>query len=254
MYNNKTTGFEIVKGIALLTPLIISIIVLLIVIIDSQSTTTFSDAIESKINMGIAIIGLAVTVWVGLNIYTLVENKQFNSLISKIQETDNMLDKINQRMLMEEKRLTYTHHFINWSDYYLRLHSAVHFLNEIDEDIFVKGVNNYLELFSNLEKANDEIEQSYLINYKRHIIILYSVIDQFNQFDYISKNFEYGKLISQIRKVLESINKTVLFAGDNYFQEYLEYHTEILNITKQHSDLCYLCLEILGKYESVKKN
>lgn len=94
--------YKIIKSIILLVPLVISTIVLIVVLVNVDGNISDLQAIEIKIDMGIAIIGIAISVWVGLNLYNLVEKKQvdeLNELTSRLKkDIEEITPKIKEIM------------------------------------------------------------------------------------------------------------------------------------------------------------
>lgn len=90
---------KIVKGLTLLIPLIISLVVLAVcIVLTVQSPATDPiNILDAKLNLGISIIGLAITVWVGLNIYNLIERKDLERLIEKISEIEKKSEELNRQ-------------------------------------------------------------------------------------------------------------------------------------------------------------
>lgn len=111
------------KILALITPIIIGIIVfgaLFVkntdnIVIDMNLYKILTEYIDNKLNAGLSIIGITVSVWVGLNIYSAIEKKDLERIVedNKKLETkvNNMMEeteKSNKKFQDSLMRLTYS--------------------------------------------------------------------------------------------------------------------------------------------------
>ena len=106
--NKDLSRYEILKLFALFTPLILSVIILIIVVIycipiKQPVICYISD--DTQINIALSIIGIAITVWVGLNIYNVVERKEFEEIKKLYERLKNLNDK--QRKDFKEIKAAY---------------------------------------------------------------------------------------------------------------------------------------------------
>lgn len=102
--NRPLSKYEILKLFALFTPLIISVIILVVVIIcciPIKQPIVCYVTDDTKINIGLSIIGIAITVWIGLNIYNVVEKKEFK----EIKRLYEKLKKSNEKQRKDFKEL-----------------------------------------------------------------------------------------------------------------------------------------------------
>lgn len=77
--------YRCIKGIALLLPTIIGCALLVVVLLKFSGTMTDVQVLEAKMDSLIGIIGVAVSVWIGLNIYNVAERKEIESLRAEIK-------------------------------------------------------------------------------------------------------------------------------------------------------------------------
>ncbi len=75
--------YKFFKGLALFIPTIISFIMLKIVVLKLDGATTDIRILELKMDSIIGIIGVAVSVWIGLNIYNLVEKNEIEEKMNR---------------------------------------------------------------------------------------------------------------------------------------------------------------------------
>lgn len=143
----KKNWLQYAKIFCLITPMIISLIVLILV-----STIVFGryfspyplemrvKSIEIMGSSILSIIGIAVTVWVGLNIYNAIERKEVEQLREDLYSLNNSLDdwKINY-----QKEL-----FTKWEDY-------------LKNNDFL--TNQFDDFFNNNEEIKELIKRDYMI-------------------------------------------------------------------------------------------
>jgi hypothetical protein len=77
---------KIAKIAALFVPAVLSGVLICVTIVKLGNNAYCLDSLEFKLNAGLSIIGIAVTVWVGLNIYNVVERTQIDKLIKDYNE------------------------------------------------------------------------------------------------------------------------------------------------------------------------
>lgn len=107
--------FLIFKIVSLLIPTLISFSLLIFISVNSYhvkvnttSTTInktyeegFQDAVyhlNNSINLGIVIIGIAVSIWIGLNIYNIIERDQLQLFQENLKKADDNLKDIEERL------------------------------------------------------------------------------------------------------------------------------------------------------------
>lgn len=173
--------FKFIKGLALFIPTVISGIVLVLLIIDTREQITDVQDIELKLNTGLYIIGIAISVWVGLNIYNLIEKKQVEELDKLTQELNEKINQISpkinnfdNRMDEEEKRrdfiIAYQKWLIEFEEYRILVICHVNYcdMQELRGKLSIKvykNVNSFIMEFSELAKYNKQLEKPYSLDY-----------------------------------------------------------------------------------------
>jgi hypothetical protein len=99
---------KIIKGFALLLPTIIGVALLIIVLLRFTGTMDDIQVLEAKMNSLIGIIGVAVAVWIGLNVYNIAERKEIEVLQAKIKQLDEDAEryKKNQEHLSSQIQIS----------------------------------------------------------------------------------------------------------------------------------------------------
>ncbi len=77
------------KGLALFIPTVISIGLVFIIIKKFDEAKTDVQIVELKMDSIIVIIGVAVSVWIGMNVYNLIEKKELEEIKNKINTINN---------------------------------------------------------------------------------------------------------------------------------------------------------------------
>lgn len=99
--------YKFCKGMALLLPTLIGCILVKIVALEFTHTMTDIKILEVKMNSMVGIIGVAVSVWIGLNVYNLIEKNEIehkmNSCIKNYSDFETKINK-DTNNLREELR------------------------------------------------------------------------------------------------------------------------------------------------------
>lgn len=98
--------FKFVKGLALLIPTIIGVILLIIVLQKLPEVDTNIELMELKMNSLIGIIGVAVSVWIGLNIYNVVEKEEIYKTNKRLEEMEKKLKALEEDIEKASKQVT----------------------------------------------------------------------------------------------------------------------------------------------------
>lgn len=191
-----------IKAIALVIPTIISFIVFV--------TLVFKDSNNSQtIDMGISILGIAITVWVGLNIYNVIEKKQVDNLDEKINKLEKEYD--------EKIKVLY-------NTYSREVEMIVSNLEKTEISIIKKDYEYAYKLFKNKSTCESEFES--------FSELLYTFIEcckkkvKFSQEDYwyivdlIGEFFSQNRLI--IEKGISSNDGEILYYIDYYIKSTIE--------------------------------
>ena len=158
------------KIAALSIPAIISITVFTITLFNFKGNTTDLGTLETKLNMGLSIIGIAITVWVGLNIYDLIEKKELDELKIKVDGSLKRLQYIEPKMLEFESRMEedekireYIMLLQKWLEFNERSLTALH--EETIHPRIYHNMDAYIDNFTNLIDFNSKLKCPNLIHY-----------------------------------------------------------------------------------------
>jgi hypothetical protein len=91
---------KFIKRVALFIPAVISITLMIVVLIKIPEAKTTTQAMEIKMDSLIGIVGVAVSVWIGLNIYNVIEKTEFEKLIESNKKLET---KVNDLIEEAEK-------------------------------------------------------------------------------------------------------------------------------------------------------
>lgn len=89
---------KIIKGAALFIPTIICCILLILVTLKVPETTTAMEVMEIRMDSLLGIIGVAVSVWIGLNIYNIVERNEIDNTYKRLEETEKKLEELEKKI------------------------------------------------------------------------------------------------------------------------------------------------------------
>lgn len=184
------------KGCSLFIPSIVSITILFLVIISAAESVSFSQSVEIKLNMGLSLIGIAITVWVGLNIYNLIEKKQLEILEKKVVDIErNVLAARDSLSSVEEELKVKTDLLQKIIDE--GQEKGRHIINYLDRSYYINKIENLL--------ANDENE----------IVSLYYIIAEALHYYRLSINPEFEKEIYSKPISIKQIGTLLLTPGYN---------------------------------------
>lgn len=232
--NNKIDYIKIVKILCLITPAIVSLIVLILVgtIVFGRYFSPYS--IEMRINnieiMGssiLSIIGIAVTVWVGLNIYNVIEKREVEDLkmnVELLEKAVNNIDEVLEAKMLEiiEKQLTDSDTVYNRVQEYLELIQIQDKYDRRDSMLlFLIGqLSNKKDIQFDKEFFNqyiydinlDVVKVDYAFNYIEEYADFTNSINNFN--DVIHGEEALGALKDNIARYKENPIKDTELAND----------------------------------------
>lgn len=156
--NRKITFLEFTKAFCLLIPTVISIICLvcvgMITFIRSQFPNNFAyrlQLIEATNGSLLAIIGIAITVWVGLNIYNLVEKREIEILTKSVDDYRQIIESLSKDVESRSEEINSI-----WIDIkYLTLKEDTIYTKE-RKDIYT----SIIKLFQNHPRIKDDYFQA----------------------------------------------------------------------------------------------
>lgn len=131
----KNTGFYIC---IFLIPLIIALIVFVQVVISGVSESAVSND-----GLTLEIVGIAISVWVGLNIYNVIVREDVNSLIEDAQEANMLAERLTTESFISKLRTSYS------EDTVVYISSRVRELDPLPSDL----VTEFLEIEDMLNLA-----------------------------------------------------------------------------------------------------
>lgn len=131
----KNTGFYIC---IFLIPLIIALIVFAQVVISGVSESAVSND-----GLTLEIVGIAISVWVGLNIYNVIVREDVNSLIEDAQEANMLAERLTTESFISKLRTSYS------EDTVVYISSRVRELDPLPSDL----VTEFLEIEDMLNLA-----------------------------------------------------------------------------------------------------
>jgi len=105
--------FKFVKGLALLIPTIIGVVLLAIVLQKLPEVNTNMELMELKMNSLVGIIGVAVSVWIGLNIYNVVEKEEVAKMAEKIKHLESLIEESEIKIASMNEKIEQTEERIN---------------------------------------------------------------------------------------------------------------------------------------------
>lgn len=191
------------KIIALLIPTILSGVILYIIITRFNQGGTDVELLEAKLNVGLSIIGIAISVWIGLNIYNVVEKKEvekvselYRSLEIKTKEHDRVND--------------YLQAVNNWHDTFLILLQEIT-ISPIKEtgntNNIIKNTEILINEFMKLKEFNSKLVNRNAIPYHKQYNILLQSLD-------ISTSYKSNKITKEkglkfVEMVLNAILQTI---------------------------------------------
>lgn len=193
---------KLCKGCSLLIPSIISITVFFLVIISATESVNLSRSVEIKLNMGLSLIGIAVTVWVGLNIYNLIEKKQLELLENKVVELENGVLTAKHSLSNVEKELKIK------TDLLQKIidegqEKGQHIISYLDRSFYINKIESLLN-----EEKNETMHLYYTISEAIYYYKL-SVVPEF-EIGINSKSIsikQIGTLLSAVVKLCASYKK-----------------------------------------------
>lgn len=162
-------GFlKFIKIVALFIPTVVSGILLCIVIIRFNPDMTDVQLLESKMNITLSIIGIAITVWIGLNIYNLIERKELESLQEELKKLGQMSEsfKKDQEYLSKQLQISGSTLFLqtkmieqrNW----LQKERSLVYGSEFSYIDYIEG---FVLRFEEYARENSKLENRYRINW-----------------------------------------------------------------------------------------
>ena len=116
---------------ALFIPVITGVVVIAFQVICSlcfiiKGVFSEADAIFSLLNVGLSLIGLAISVWVGLNIANAIERRELNNTTNKIAELNTEYSKLKSTIMSVKQNYIQqiAYNFASNNDFYHRVLSA----------------------------------------------------------------------------------------------------------------------------------
>lgn len=112
---------KLAKGLSLLTPFVLCLVLFVAVLLPSMNTSSpgprqkytqsaepaqsqreadlqrEADQLENKVSVLLSIVGIAVTVWVSLNIYNVIERKQVDLLVDRAKDLEDRIRQLTER-------------------------------------------------------------------------------------------------------------------------------------------------------------
>lgn len=219
--------WKVIKGLALFTPLIISIILLIVVIARFNEDITNLQMLETKLNIGLSIIGIAITVWVGLNIYNVVERKEVEAVTMKAESLEKQLKDFEieiKKMKEISDRLNWLNYRSEWNLVHLTFLGCLPKPKENIENI-IFNFPELIDCFKQLENSQEKMKEKVRIPYSDYLhdllAILLFLID-YND-DIIATDISEDKIISYIDLIIEDIDKISNKDIDELKEEFSRY-------------------------------
>lgn len=199
IYKTKVYGkYRLVKSVALASPIIASVVAVISILFITitnyikMDQNTYSDlnSVIGEINIIATILSIAIAVWIGLNIYNVVEKRQIDQLTIRTKaikrstdkskkaskEINSSLEVLRKQVNMDSQQLEYTK--------LERVRSSVNLLINTQQDnmtsYFIREFYNLLDSESDLLKIN-ELDISRLIcieTYFKNVYQSYKDIDR----------------------------------------------------------------------------
>lgn len=143
--NDKLTIYEKLKLTALLTPVFISVTLLAVSIIHCFITKEpISDG--TNVSLGISILGVAVTVWIGLSIYNAIEKRE-------VDEVKELYNELKEKNIEQKANQEYIEALTEWlCIYHSKMVSLRDFDYEIEDSVYIQNfLNNYYSCINSFE-------------------------------------------------------------------------------------------------------
>ncbi len=177
----KMSVYETSKIICLITPTIISMIILV--------SLFFADKVSIEAG-GLGIFGILATVWLGLNIYNFIEKRELENLNKEFIDIKNKtIDNIKiQENLIEELKIQKEEH--------------KHEIDKLHSQLLESEKNNYIQSTTALALAINDEEQE--ITYYNDIVNKYpdDVIGYFLRVKYYKDKNDYDKVIDNLNELI----------------------------------------------------
>lgn len=166
------------------------------------------DTVDKKMNIGLSILGIAVTVWVGLNIYNVLKREDLEKIV---QETDKIKKNIEK---YDEKIISYE---IILSDQEELVKKRI---EEIEKSIEVSNVNSIINRIDLAIYQAKDIHSKIIIEGQGNIEELCKLLNYFqNKLLFISKEVDkleaffkadnYSIIIGRIAMTIKLINEFI---------------------------------------------
>lgn len=219
----KDKSFKVIKSLSLLIPISASIFGVLAIILSTlyyyQSDNNIIDTQTTIFETFLTILSIAISVWVGLNIYNIVGKNELEDVQKESQSLTESMKKMQNESIDLKKDLIQIHEDLDNESKRLKeltnisinllINVLINTRKDVMSEYFIQSFNSYLST-SNNDNTIDDVLLSNLICIETHFHNVHSSYESYEKDRIIFFANEGLKIISSVYSSYSSIGSSLV--------------------------------------------